>query len=140
MSLPTVTGAMNSGDFGIPDVTGVYLGIERKTIRDFCSSLADIQSNGTARLWNQLERMTEDYTEGHRLLLVEGRYSMDATRHVKWSGSSDASGWTVPAMQMAQYSLQHKYGVRVLRTMDTNETVEVLRILTERGKVKDLGQ
>jgi len=136
-TLKTVTvEALPSADFAIADGQGGGIGIERKTTPDFLASLSDRQSNGEPRLYNQLEKLVNDYQTV--VLLIEGEWytviQPDKPAYV-YAGNRK-TGWTVAAMQMALLSLQQRYDVQVLYTMSMTETLETVRALAERARTR----
>lgn len=104
------SGRLPCGDFLINDQ---WL-FERKTIKDLCISLAD------GRLFKQaLGLMQSDY---HPVILLEGR-----------AFDFKESGVSREAVQGALITLSIFLGLPVLRSLDTEESVRLMRYTVEQG-------
>lgn len=98
------------GDFLI---NGQWL-FERKTIRDLCVSLTD------GRLFKQALHLVQ--SESHPVIILEGR-----------SADIKACGMRREAVQGALITLSIFFGLPVLRSLEPEETVRLMRYTAEQG-------
>ena len=101
---------LSCGDFSIDD-QWVF---ERKTIRDLCISLVD------GRLFKQALRLLQ--SELHPVVILEGR-----------SSELQATGVRRESVQGALITLSVFFGLPVLRSLDPEETVRLMRYTVEQG-------
>jgi ERCC4-type nuclease len=118
---------LDSADYVIFDRDGCSLGIERKTVGDLLGSLR------SGRLNAQLGRMAECYNIV--VLLIEGLLNMAPDGRVTTARMK--TGWSHASIQAYLWSIQAK-GVRLLTTAGQAETVDLLRVLDQRGRAKCL--
>lgn len=104
------TAQLKCGDFLINDQ---WL-FERKTIRDLCVSLAD------GRLFKQALGLVQ--SEYHPVVILEGR-----------SKDINALGTRREAVQGALITLGVFFGLPVLRSLEAEETVRLMRYTAEQG-------
>ncbi len=104
------TAQRKCGDFLINDQ---WL-FERKTIRDLCVSLAD------GRLFKQALQLVQ--SEHHPVVILEGR-----------SKEMKEFGIRREAVQGALITLSVFFGLPVLRSLDSEETVRLMRYTAEQG-------
>ena len=105
------------GDFVIGDVC-----IERKTIRDFVSSIID------GRLFTQIKHMKESYER--QILILEGEEDIYSQRNVHPN-----------AIRGAIASIALDFNISMIETRNMNETVDMLisidrRILSEKREIE----
>jgi ERCC4-type nuclease len=127
-AIPVKTQKLDSADFLLLDHQGGTLGIERKTPADFVGSLCD------GRLESQLERMLLDYD--HRLLVIHGRFGMNASQKVQTGGSwnlKDSQCWYA-AYQAKMIAVQGRYDVRLAVVGSDEELCVLLRTLYRQGQ------
>jgi ERCC4-type nuclease len=101
---------LKSGDFLIND----QWRFERKTVRDLCLSLVD------GRLFKQALQLLQG--DDHPVVILEGR-----SREIK------ACGVRREAVQGALITLTVFFGLPVLRSLDPEETVQLMRYTAEQG-------
>jgi DNA excision repair protein ERCC-4 len=104
------TAQLNCGDFLVNDQ---WL-FERKTVRDLCVSLID------GRLFKQALRLVQ--SDFHPVIILEGR-----------SGDMQSTGMRREAVQGALITLSVFFGLPVLRSLDPEETVRLMRYTAEQG-------
>lgn len=121
---PTTVLKLGSADFVIYDKDNHSLGIERKAVSDLLSSLS------SSRLYRQLERMRNDYT--NQALLIEGELGYNVvTRKVQIDGLD--TGWNHGSLQMILWNFEFRDAVTIYRTSDRYATADLLRILHNRS-------
>lgn len=104
------TAQLSCGDFLIDDCW-VF---ERKTIKDLCVSLAD------GRLFKQGLRLLQ--SEYHPVVILEGR-----------SSDINDCGMRREAVQGALITLSVFFGLPVLRSLEPEETIRLIRYTVEQG-------
>lgn len=116
--------ALHEADFALPDQDTHLLGVERKTVTDFLSSLAD------GRLAAQLTRMSESYSiQG---LIIEGGYSI--TGDGQMTVDHRDTHWGHASLQMTLYSLQRHFPELVVWwSNNLGGTADIIRALAARG-------
>lgn len=104
------SGQLGCGDFLVDD-QWVF---ERKTIRDLCVSLVD------GRLFRQALQLVQ--SEYHPVIVLEGR-----------SSDLKECGVRREAVQGALITLSVFFGLPVLRSLDPQETVQLIRYTAQQG-------
>lgn len=112
-----------SADYLLFDEDGHSIGIERKEIKDLLNSIAR----------NKVKRQVQSLLQFDRgILLIEGMWEVKADGSL-WVHER-RSGWTPQSIQAILLALQEQTGVKVLHTMNHDETVLLLRMLDQRGE------
>lgn len=126
---------MDSGDFAMFDqcTPAHWLGIERKRAGDLLGAMAKKNSNGNPRLYDQLERMSKEYT--HRYLFIEGMPEFDPeTKFTHADGHK--TEWRFASVHMMLWSWCERFGVKLWPPIpDTYATAEILRVMHNRSIV-----
>jgi len=117
---------IETGDYVI-ECEGVRLGMERKTVSDFLSSLK------SGRLEAQCTRMRHEFDT--RILLLEGAWSLDGS-HVVYRKRD--TGWHIGSMQMAIYSFCRKLEMMPIWVPDRDGVAMTFRAFYRRAVVKGL--
>jgi ERCC4-type nuclease len=111
-----------ASDYLIFDQDGHSIGIERKEIKDLVSSIAQ------RKLKRQLESLAQ-FDRG--ILLIEGMWKVkDGGLYVH----ERRVGWPPQTIQAILLALQEQTGVKVLHTVNYDETILTLRMLEKRGE------
>lgn len=118
--------ALPEADFVLADPDGCLLGIERKTVGDFLSSLGD------GRLVAQVTRMKTSYPR--QGLIVEGPYTVTGDGYMS---AGIGTRWAHAAFQMTLASVQINFpDLIVFWSNNLACTVDIIRALAARGKTK----
>lgn len=115
-----------TGDY-VVECEGVRLGMERKTVSDFLSSLK------SGRLEAQCGRMREEFDI--RILLLEGAWSLNGSKVVYRNRDT---GWHVASMQMAIYAFCRKLDMMPMWVPDRNAVGLTFRAFYRRAVTKGL--
>jgi ERCC4-type nuclease len=127
---PSQVITLDSGDYMMLDKDGCSMAIERKTWSDLLGSITD------GRLFDQLARMDRDYH--YSVLMIEGVLEITRAGAGRLGGrvliGREESKYTHAFIQMTLLSLQRRLAVSVLHTPALPESIDLIRIIYDRGQ------